>query len=134
MINLQILLVGNGITSISYFGLITLMFVLTGNILAGMRNCGSRHPLSENQRLHPHYGCSKHGVPKPSYATNILRKRSNYDFPSMHSLLGVESPNNFSACSALVSRDFTVQWAFPRSSYAAGLLEGGIHVIIRQDV
>ncbi|CAL1702100.1 unnamed protein product [Somion occarium] len=48
-------------------------------------------------------------------------------------LLGVESPNNFSACSSEVGRNFNAhmdKYAVPAQFYVAGLLERGIRVLI----
>lgn len=52
---------------------------------------------------------------------------------STRSILGVESPNNFSACSNSVGHDFNMhmdQWASPTQFYVAGLLDRGIRVLL----
>jgi len=55
------------------------------------------------------------------------------DLPETRTLLGVETPNNFSACSSEVGRNFAAhldKWAVPTQYYVAGLLERGIRVLI----
>ncbi|KAH9950085.1 peptidase S10 serine carboxypeptidase [Amylocystis lapponica] len=55
------------------------------------------------------------------------------DQPATRELLGVESPRNFSACSAEVGRGFNLhmdKYAVPSQHYVAGLLERGVRVLI----
>jgi carboxypeptidase C (cathepsin A) len=55
------------------------------------------------------------------------------DLPSTRSLLGVESPGNFSACSDSVGHDFNVhmdKWRSPTQYYISGLLDRGIRVLL----
>ncbi|KDQ65011.1 hypothetical protein JAAARDRAFT_28675 [Jaapia argillacea MUCL 33604] len=66
------------------------------------------------------------------YAENEVIK-SFLDLPSTRTLLGVESPNNFSACSSTVGRNFVShmdKWNTPTQYYVAGLLERGIRMLI----
>ncbi|KAI0366349.1 peptidase S10 serine carboxypeptidase [Pilatotrama ljubarskyi] len=53
--------------------------------------------------------------------------------PSTRSLLGAESPLNFTACSPDVGRAFVAhmdKWAVPAAYHVAGLLERGVRVLI----
>ncbi|KAH9894182.1 peptidase S10 serine carboxypeptidase [Cubamyces lactineus] len=53
--------------------------------------------------------------------------------PSTRSLLGVESPRNFTSCSSDVGRSFAAhldKYAVPAQYYVAGLLERGVRVLI----
>jgi carboxypeptidase C (cathepsin A) len=55
------------------------------------------------------------------------------DLPSTRSLLGVETPRNFSACSDSVSHNFNLhmdKWRSPTQYYIAGLLDRGIRVLL----
>ncbi|EPQ59668.1 peptidase S10, serine carboxypeptidase [Gloeophyllum trabeum ATCC 11539] len=55
------------------------------------------------------------------------------DLPATRSLLGVSSPNNFSACSSDVGRLFVAhsdKWSHPTEYYVAGLLERSVRVLI----
>ncbi|OBZ71968.1 Carboxypeptidase Y A [Grifola frondosa] len=55
------------------------------------------------------------------------------DRPATRELLGVEAPNNFSACSHDVGTNFNShmdKWAVPAQNYVAGLLERGIRMLI----
>jgi len=66
------------------------------------------------------------------YLENIAIK-AYLDLPSTRSLLGVESPSNFSACSSVVGRGFYAhmdKYAVPTQYYVAGLLDRGIRVLI----
>jgi len=66
------------------------------------------------------------------YLENAVIK--NYlDLPSTRSLLGVESPNNFSACSSDVGYSFRAhmdKYVVPTQYYVANLLERGVRVLI----
>lgn len=53
--------------------------------------------------------------------------------PETRALLGVESPNNFTACSREVGTGFSAhldKYAVPSQFYVAGLLERGIPILI----
>lgn len=53
--------------------------------------------------------------------------------PETRELLGIENPNNFSACSSEVGRNFHQhmdKYAAPTQNYVAGLLERGIRMLI----
>lgn len=66
------------------------------------------------------------------YAENTAIK-TFLDSPATRELLGVESPNNFSACSREVGRGFSLhmdKYAVPSQNYVAGLLERGIRMLI----
>ncbi|KAA1466036.1 peptidase S10 serine carboxypeptidase [Dentipellis sp. KUC8613] len=55
------------------------------------------------------------------------------DQPALRTVLGVESPSNFSACSEPVGLAFDItmdKYAVPTQYYVAGLLERGIRVLI----
>ncbi|OSX60510.1 hypothetical protein POSPLADRAFT_1047939 [Postia placenta MAD-698-R-SB12] len=55
------------------------------------------------------------------------------DQPATRELLGVQSPNNFSACNREVGTNFNLhmdKWAVPSQHYVAGLLERGIRMLI----
>ncbi|TDL29185.1 peptidase S10 serine carboxypeptidase [Rickenella mellea] len=58
----------------------------------------------------------------------------NYlDLPSTRTLLGVESPNNFSACSSTVGQSFRAhmdKYAAPTQFYISALLTRGVRVLI----
>ncbi|OSD01828.1 peptidase S10 serine carboxypeptidase [Trametes coccinea BRFM310] len=63
--------------------------------------------------------------------TAVIRDYLNS--PSLRSLLGVESPTNFTACSSSVGRAFAShldKYAVPAQYYVAGLLERGVRVLI----
>jgi len=62
---------------------------------------------------------------------NVIKDYLN--LPEVRGMLGVESPNNFSACSPAVSRDFHKhmdKFGSPTQYYVSGLLERGIRVLI----
>ncbi|OCH95860.1 peptidase S10, serine carboxypeptidase [Obba rivulosa] len=66
------------------------------------------------------------------YAENTAIK-AFLDRPTVREQLGVESPNNFSACSREVGRGFNLhmdKYAVPAQNYVAGLLERGIRILI----
>ncbi|KAI9063414.1 peptidase S10 serine carboxypeptidase [Trametes sanguinea] len=63
--------------------------------------------------------------------TAVIRDYLNT--PATRSLLGVESPSNFTACSSPVGRSFAShldKYAVPAQYYVAGLLERGVRVLI----
>lgn len=66
------------------------------------------------------------------YLENAVVK--NYlNLPSTRSLLGVESPHNFSACSNIVGGNFVAhmdQWKTPAQYYVAGLLDRGLRILL----
>ncbi|TFY76228.1 hypothetical protein EWM64_g7782 [Hericium alpestre] len=55
------------------------------------------------------------------------------DQPAVRTVLGVETPSNFSACSHVVGQEFDLhmdKYAVPTQYYVAGLLDRGIRVLI----
>lgn len=66
------------------------------------------------------------------YAENDAIKRY-LDLPDTRSMLGVEAPGNFSACSEAVGQGFNVhmdKWHVPTQHYVSGLLDRGVRVLI----
>lgn len=80
-------------------------------------------------------------IPSPStqmcegelcYAENDVIKRY-LDLPETRTLLGVEFPLNFSACSSTVGQSFNAhmdKWVVPTQYYVSGLLDRGIRILI----
>ncbi|KAG6916576.1 hypothetical protein DXG01_006347 [Tephrocybe rancida] len=78
------------------------------------------------------YDISKPCEGELCYAENGAIKRY-LDLPETRSLLGVEAPSNFSACSEAVGRGFNAhmdKWAVPTQHYVSNLLDRGIRILI----
>ncbi|KAF8075840.1 peptidase S10 serine carboxypeptidase [Lyophyllum atratum] len=78
------------------------------------------------------YDISKPCEGELCYAENDAIKQY-LDLPATRSLLGVESPSSFSACSSTVGEGFAThmdKWIAPTQYYVSNLLDRGIRVLI----
>ncbi|KAG6897684.1 hypothetical protein C0992_012433 [Termitomyces sp. T32_za158] len=121
-LNLQSVLIGNGITDIS-------------TLYPGRYEveCGT---ASLNVPFQSINACVRmKTVPcegELCYAENDVIKRY-LDLPETRALLGVESPSNFSACSSVVNQGFNDhmdKWASPTQYYVSNLLDRGVRILI----
>ncbi|RDB19542.1 Carboxypeptidase Y A [Hypsizygus marmoreus] len=78
------------------------------------------------------YDISKPCEGELCYAESAVIKHY-LDLPETRSLLGVESPGNFSACSSIVGQNFNAhmdKWVVPTQHYVSGLLDRGVRILI----
>ncbi|EIN10271.1 peptidase S10 serine carboxypeptidase [Punctularia strigosozonata HHB-11173 SS5] len=171
VINLQSVLIGNGITDIStlYEGRYAIecgtsalevpfqsistcvrMKTALPRCQAAMRtscidsfdamNCGASVAFCDSQLSTGYWasGRNVYDISKPCLGDGLCYLENGaikayLDRPETRELLGVETPNNFSACSRDVGAGFAAhldKWAVPTQYYVAGLLERGVRVLI----
>ncbi|KAH9842383.1 peptidase S10 serine carboxypeptidase [Rhodofomes roseus] len=83
-------------------------------------------------------GRNPYDISKPCEGTSLCYNenaaiKAYLDDPSIRNLLGVSSPNNFTACSSAVGTGFRAhldKWAVPSQHYVSSLLARGIRILI----